>query len=162
MESGPFFQLMEPSKSKYEWMYGTFPEMALFETDDERKAALKSVQRHLFGRNWRFWLYGLAVLIVTAIATPSVVGVVLSYGTRWGVSTWVTAPLLVLALITVYYWGIGVLWERSVQQFLRKRLLDAGIAVCLGCGYDLRATEAPRCPECGLASEILPTNDNVI
>jgi len=162
MESGPFFHLMEPSKSKYEWMYGTFPEMALFETDAERKAALKSVQRHLFGRNWRFWLYGLAVLIITAAAAPSVVQVVLGYGTRWGVSTWITAPLLVLALITVYYWGIGMLWERSVQRFLRDRLRAAGVPVCLGCGYDLRGTEAPRCPECGRTDAILPTEQKVI
>ena len=142
---------METSKSKYEWMYGTYPELGLFATDDDRRAALKAVQRQLFGRNWRFWLYGLAVLVVTVVAAPAVVRVVLSYGTQWGVTTWIALPLLILALVAVYYWGIGVLWERSVQQFLRRRLLDAGIAVCLGCGYDLQATEAPRCPECGHA-----------
>ena len=147
---------MAEKRSNYEWMYGSYPELSLFPSDEERRVAMKAVQRELFGRNWRFWLYGGAVLGVSVWAAPHVARVVIGYGARWGISMWVTAPVLISALIVVYYLGIGLLWQRVVQSFLRKRLRASGIAVCEACGYDLRGSELPRCPECGEASEILP------
>ena len=39
--------------------------------------------------------------------------------------------------------------RRSLRKFLRRRLTERGIPICLKCGYDLRGLTEPRCPECG-------------
>jgi hypothetical protein len=40
--------------------------------------------------------------------------------------------------------------RRDASGFLRERLLDCGVPVCLACGYCLRGIASERCPECGV------------
>ncbi|HWL94257.1 MAG TPA: hypothetical protein VNT79_12060 [Phycisphaerae bacterium] len=42
--------------------------------------------------------------------------------------------------------------RRRVQQRLRIELVKSGKRICLTCGYDLRGSDSPRCPECGNAT----------
>lgn len=49
----------------------------------------------------------------------------------------------VLRFVAVY------LDRHRATRFLRGRLLDLGVPVCLGCGYYLRGLTSDRCPECG-------------
>jgi predicted RNA-binding Zn-ribbon protein involved in translation (DUF1610 family) len=41
--------------------------------------------------------------------------------------------------------------RRDMPKALRQQLLEAGVPVCLACGYGLRGLPcgAERCPECG-------------
>ncbi len=73
------------------------------------------------------------------------------------------APFLCSALplppwvvyIIVFVMTVGVscwLWSLTrgrVRRKLRQQLIHAGFAICGPCGYDLRGTTEPRCPECG-------------
>lgn len=60
-----------------------------------------------------------------------------------------------LVVINVAVFGVigGVIpiyfWHRPYTRFLRRELQARGVAVCVRCGYDLRAQREPRCPECG-------------
>ncbi|NLX15275.1 MAG: hypothetical protein GXY44_16730 [Phycisphaerales bacterium] len=35
------------------------------------------------------------------------------------------------------------------RRFLREKLVEKGVPICIECGYDLRGQIEPRCPECG-------------
>lgn len=56
--------------------------------------------------------------------------------------------LVVTVKVGLYYVGFW-LGRREIQRGVRRALQKRGYAACVGCGYDLRATSEPRCPECG-------------
>ena len=41
------------------------------------------------------------------------------------------------------------MFQRSIRGSLRTHLNDAGIPICMGCGYDVRGQTERRCSECG-------------
>ena len=64
----------------------------------------------------------------------------------------VYAPLDGIIAAVAHHWrtpGLEWFWRHRLRRFLRRQLLDRGIAICLKCGYDLRGQTEPRCPECG-------------
>ena len=50
------------------------------------------------------------------------------------------------AVVTLGLGAVTFLLHRRHEELLRRRRSSAGL--CVGCGYDLRATPG-RCPECG-------------
>ncbi len=127
--------------------YKVYPELALLDSDEDRRATLKALQRGLLRRPL-FWLMscglgalnGLAPLWSRYLWIP----VVSNHLPRWLVS--MLPAILVgasLGLILQYA------WRRPLQRRLREELVARGIPVCIACGYDLRGQTEPRCPECG-------------
>lgn len=51
--------------------------------------------------------------------------------------------------------GITAWWAKARHRLraLRRVLRSRGIAICEGCGYDLRGLDSSRCPECGTQHE---------
>lgn len=125
------------------------PELDLFETRAQRDAAFRRATAGTFA-SLRFWGFFVAVVVsFTAVERH-----------------WVE-PFLVARNVD-YIWdvvcvmGIGifmfdaVVWvsRKRIRRSLREQLAELGLPVCMKCGYDLRAQEAPRCPECGTPFEL--------
>lgn len=121
------------------------PELELFPDNARRRASLRRVALRT-GLSWRFWIAaivaGLGMVPVWYGLTSSVQRV---SGMDQGTVFWACGAALigVAALL-----GNGWL-RRGVPRMLRHELLDAGVPVCIDCGYALQASPGPKCPECG-------------
>jgi hypothetical protein len=56
--------------------------------------------------------------------------------------------LLFVAVMSLLRLGLLV-WRRLALRRMRETVREAGYLICWDCGYDLRATNEARCPECG-------------
>ena len=127
-----------------------FPELRLFESDSDRNDAWERVGRLVFLRRSYVAFVGLAFLTLIAIKefVPST-----SEVAKWSISIGGT---LVLAFSMTEGW----MWlrRRAIERVLRDLLRKKGIPICLHCGYCLRGSPTPHCPECGrsAASPDLP------
>lgn len=116
----------------------------------EREQALKFVNRRL-SQSWR-WLVFLLVPCLLALALEAYSGdwirerLGAATGKRMGalLADFIPVGFTLLILLLAYRF-----FRSSNHLELRQYLNLKGIRVCLRCGYDLRATTEPRCPECG-------------
>lgn len=113
-------------------------------------------------RPWFVTLVRFSGLLIMVISLPSVGGVLdalLRHVTYWN---WNPLRALTGAALLRYdgnrvlfgplcslaQFGIG-LWMFVRGRRLVARLAPPDGSVCTHCGYDLRGTGSPRCPECG-------------
>lgn len=125
---------------KYRLVNRRTPEIALFDTDKERKVALRcaeSIVRRTARGRW-FWFLFFLIWVSFVLAEP--------------LAAYPRAEKSVLCLLILLF---GVAWyslrRPLVRRSLREQLAAKGVPICVGCGYDLRAQIEPRCPECGSA-----------
>lgn len=127
------------------WM----PELLFFADDQQRREAVQRAKKKAF-QGPKGWI-GVAVLVGTVM-------LICQLADRWLVPPGINGSLLgrVLASSLIgFVCGtalglvLGWLQLNRLRADIRQQLLDAGVAVCLGCGYDLRGQTEPRCPECG-------------
>ncbi len=121
------------------------PEYDLFPSEEARNAAVKEIDEGL-EQSSRFWI-SIVIVVVTLIAASIVARVILNRLTSLG-SGWISLIVIPAAILIGYVFVVWI-WRLGVARSLRGKLVEAGVPVCLRCGYDLRGTPEPRCPECG-------------
>jgi hypothetical protein len=125
-----------------------YPELALFESEEERKAVLKRFWRQLLRRK-QYWL------LVVAFSVGNTV--VIACGSAFARQMFPGIPHFLVSTLIGGLAGAGVglaiqyLWHKPCQRYLREQLNAKAVPICLDCGYDLRGQVVPRCPECGKA-----------
>jgi protein-S-isoprenylcysteine O-methyltransferase Ste14 len=125
-----------------------FSELSCFEDRAQRQAAWESAAN---ANRLRFVGAVLMATIVTmgcfAVAFEGAVTL------RHLLGRWIMTGMVAFAAAGLGGMGTGVLAlafvRRSVRRTLRRQLTDAGMPMCVDCGYDLRGQTEPRCPECG-------------
>lgn len=123
-----------------------YPELLMFETDEQRRMASRQVQWSLCCHP-RTLLWGgallLATLTLSGIIGWSTVGVVPS----WALSIACVAAGVILGLgFLVISWFA---MRDTARLYYRRELQKLGLPVCVNCGYDLRGGPHGVCPECG-------------
>jgi hypothetical protein len=131
-------------------------ELDLSPSAEERQAALDAAVHRRSGLfSPARWLgiatcacVAVAAMLLSRIAIRPVLAPLLA-GRAWREVVIVHVGFVVGATFLVIRW----LHRRGSAACLRRRLLAAGVPVCLRCGYHLRglAAPAPSCPECGRA-----------
>ncbi|QOJ13934.1 MAG: hypothetical protein HRU75_04440 [Planctomycetia bacterium] len=136
--------------SRY-WAYLSqqMPELELLPDDAARREMFAFLRKRTSLMGWRFGLYWLGFFLVamgsTYLGMPALTGLV-----GWvGLPHWTALLIVVPALIVAFYIGFALLWHRPMVRAMRLELQRRGIQVCVNCGYDCRAQEHRRCPECG-------------
>ena len=117
-----------------------FPELSLFETEKERRAAFWKARGNLN-----------TLICVCVLFGPLIY---LSHVLVRFLSGFLSQPLIVaipLGLLIGFALGFLALWlsRKAIRRRLHRLILEAGIPICIKCGYDLRGQVEPRCPECG-------------
>ncbi|MCA9242551.1 MAG: hypothetical protein KDA32_01250 [Phycisphaerales bacterium] len=129
-----------------------YEELRLFPQSEDADAALQEWHTRLYLMPG-FWL----ALLAYAATFGAVAYVVLKAIKRslpqidfsdWPYRIAISVSFVISFSLAIWYGGFW-LWRRRFRRFLRERLTTLGVPVCLGCGYDLRGQEEPRCPECG-------------
>jgi len=124
-----------------------FPELKLFPDCRQGRHAL-----HRATRTITRWSY--------ALAPPLCVGTVFA-GKRMAGGRIEGASNLLLMLLGGLLFGclvsyLPILWfSKRIRHSLRQQLRDAGIPVCIHCGYQLTGLPEARCPECGRVAHLL-------
>ncbi len=122
------------------------PEASLFPTDAAAREAINEISSDA-NRSAGTWL---VAILLGAVSLGGFYGLhaLLSRLTSLHHETigWISLGIVLLGAIAFTVWSVRDTYPRE----LRKKLVARGIAVCLGCGYDLRSLpDASRCPECG-------------
>ena len=91
-------------------------------------------------KDWRLWIFYVALLLPFAICASSL-RVMLG---KSGVSSLIPSVMCFGCLPVSWLW---MEWK-LVPKYLRRRMVEHGIELCISCGYDLRGSK-DRCPECG-------------
>lgn len=130
-------------------------ELKLFPTDAAREKAIDE-----YASSIRGWDLGLGILIFAAIGIALLLGVRLGIGTLMQWWPWIGRPMvrepLTFAIIGVcMFLALRVLHRMGVRKAMRRKLVESGVPVCLGCGYLLQglSPESTTCPECGMTIE---------
>ena len=133
------------------WM---FPELARFETAEQRRVAWQEAHRQsrllcalIVGLGAGIGTGFLVVLLdiffgrIVAVSLPAVAKGCLAGGVAGAAAGYIG------------WWPV----RGRIRRSLRQQLTEAGIPTCVPCGYDLRGQIEPRCPECGT-----PFDDNAM
>jgi len=119
----------------YKWL---FPDLVRFPNGPASRSALRKASSSLYAVGV---LIGCSLLVVLACSWRIIQS-----------QTGIPQPVLMgLGVAVPGLAGCWAIWygRRQVTLSLRKQLNDQGIPVCMRCGYDLRALQHARCPECG-------------
>ncbi len=124
----------------------SFPELALFPTDEQARKALRRVRIGMIFRPQ--WFLAAAVAVVSCLAITLLLRTVL-FGLGLPISN-LTIKLILMfpVMIPCAFLGIWIM-NRHTQKMLRKELLAHDVPVCVPCGYALIGSTGPNCPECG-------------
>ena len=121
-------------------LVGLRDEMRLFPTREQADAAVRE-----FGRTGkRRWVRVLLILMVVSVA-----------GMSYAIDAWVTQSTLVRCALLLVCGYIVLLVFQMLRfrwfgrPYMREKLLECRVPVCMKCGYCLRGLVSDCCPECG-------------
>lgn len=128
-----------------------YPELALLDDRAEAMRVAGALRNPVYlkarGAVSRIVLY----MLLSMLLCGALVWVVL-FGLG-SIGLTVRGPWVPLVLLPVFCVGLGFLSIAIFRGYFRKHLWvllqQQGVAVCTGCGYDLRGQTESRCPECG-------------
>ena len=115
-----------------------YPELALFESDEDRDLACKHVDGTMNVFRWPY-IFFLTVGMVVVVFVKEFV----PWASRTEVNLFLTFSVIAL---------INLGWARfnrlRTHRTIRLSLNAKGVPVCMNCGYCLQGSNQPRCPEC--------------
>ncbi|MCG3127584.1 MAG: hypothetical protein CHACPFDD_02449 [Phycisphaerae bacterium] len=124
------------------------PELDQFADVEQRQRALLEIGRAA-GNPLKFdWWIAVGVLVASVIGAAIAARYL---GRAVGLAGWQRDVLQMGVCFAVFVVVLRGLHRWGARADLRRKLLEAGVPVCLSCGYSLRghAPDAARCPECG-------------
>ena len=125
------------------------PEMTLFPDEAAREHAIQQIYaEEIYAKEHRAALVGALLLHAIVIVVVFFGLVYLIRSLLPSLQRW-SGHIGLAVVLPLYILYIAVSLRRSMVKDLRRKLVQAGIPVCLRCGYDLRGSDATRCPECG-------------
>lgn len=135
-----------------------FPEVELFEDEEQRRAAILEAISH---QKKSFVLETVLIGVSVSLFLHWFRGTVGTVSVLWQVLAGagvLIAMVYVLAVLSL------VVHAKKIRIALRSKLNEFGIPICMRCGYQLKGTPEPRCPECGTRvyrglSEDVPWSD---
>jgi hypothetical protein len=125
------------------------PELARFATTDDAKEATHAWSKRQI-KTATFWI---GLIVYTALV-GMVVAVVLVL-----IRPWLPLPASAFGGVVGGVTGgtgfvaMNVYWRQAYRRFLRQRLNEMGIPICMKCAYDLTGNTSGVCPECGTNHE---------
>jgi len=124
------------------WRIGQFPEL---EHLDARGRA--AVLGHV-----RWWVY--PVMVLRSAVAGFLAFVVAAWGMLCaldvGPDAWIAMTGGLAAFVAAYLMQVNRI-RREMRLEIRRLVAQGPTPLCLACGYDLRGSPGPRCPECGEA-----------
>jgi len=126
-----------------------FPELKLFEADEDRRVALRIVRRRLV-RSWQFWFYVILGNVLAVLFCAWSAGFLRQ---MLALPMWAYGTIVGVAMSACFAGVFNYLFRKPVQRHLRNELVARRIPICIKCGYDLRGQVEPRCPECATACD---------
>ncbi len=123
-----YFPPGEPSRIAWAWVHIRFAAMCA------APPILLAIATNALLR-WAMTRFGLATLFGQSTGL-----------TKLGVQATLVAVVWAPGLLTA--WLLARFYPRAVRRWLRQRLRERGVPMCLACGHDAGA-RAERCPECG-------------
>ena len=123
-----------------------FPELELFDDPQQRREALSRARQMVFDQVGRKPQY--VTFLVTVIA---LLGFLISLICLFGRPTMWAFALIPIVASGATVLAVQYIFRRPIRQHLRRQLNDAGVPVCMQCGYNLAGNTSGRCPECGTA-----------
>lgn len=125
-----------------------FPELTRYEDPQALRDAIYHAHMRIM-ESWAFRLFFLFA-VVSGMAIGVLQGLLADrLLAPLGVSTLMSLPLVFLVACTLGIGGYLFTFHRPMQTAFRQRLNHDGLPTCMGCGYNLQAATADRCPECG-------------
>jgi hypothetical protein len=153
----PARPMKKPSRNLLNLTLAGLDELDLFPSDEERQAAIDAVAGSRSGlASPALWLgiatcgfVALAAMLLSRVAIRPLLASLVPGRAGGELVDIVHIGFVMGATFLVMRW----LHRRGAAALLRRRLLGAGVPVCVRCGYHLRGlgTSARACPECGRA-----------
>lgn len=125
------------------WRIGQFPELEHLDAR-ERAAVLRRV---------RWWVYPVVFVVSAGAAVIAlyVCGVtcMMALLMEWSPVASVAVVMSALAAFCATWLGQMGTIRRAMRDEIQRLAREGSSPLCLACGYDLRGSPGPNCPECG-------------
>ncbi len=122
-----------------------FPELDRLDTKEDREAVFRQAYKKLKTRS-RFWFI---LILGTASLSAGLTITLVLLKRVLPIPPWLNAGMVAGVGGGLFAGASEFIFRRPLQKQIRVEMIERGVPVCLGCGYDLRAQIERRCPECG-------------
>ena len=121
-----------------------FPELDRLDTKKDRDTVFK--QAHKKVQTPRFWL--ILILRTASLSAGLAITFVLLKRVL-PIPPWLNAGMVAGVGGVIFAGTSEFIFRRPLQKQIRVELIERGVPICLGCGFDLTDNMSGVCPECG-------------